>query len=137
MIIEVKPLIKESTLTNAKRVVEEATWQMLRQVMHAFELEGDFGSVHVLCVVGEFFSMITIDRRHQSLLPPCEMDELEDSSFSEQTIANINRFYSVTLQALGRGTAKILSGTRNDYSTAFRAAWNGFASAYSLQCDWA
>ena len=109
---------------------------MLRQVMHAFEMEGDFGSVHILCIVGEFFSMTLINRRHQSLLPPCEMDELEDSSFSEQTIANINRYYSTTLRTLILGTAKILSGTRNDYSTVFCNAWNGFANAYSLQCDW-
>jgi len=46
MIIEVKPLIEEKTLANAKQAVGEATWQMLRQVMHAFELEGDFRSVN-------------------------------------------------------------------------------------------
>jgi hypothetical protein len=136
MIIEVKPLIEEKTLANAKQAIGEATWQMLRQVMHAFELEGDFSSVHVLCIVGEFFSMTSINRRHQSLLPPCEKDELEDASLSEQTITDIRRFYTSTSKALISATARLLNGTKSDYSTAFRNAWNGFANTHGLHCDW-
>jgi len=73
--------------------------------------------------------------RDQSLLPPCEKDELEDASLSEQTITDIHHFYTSTSKALISAMARLLNGTKSDYSTAFRNAWNGFANTHGLHCD--
>ena len=136
MVVEVKPLEAPKTLVNAKNVVAEMTWQMLRQAMHAFETDGDFDSIHILCIVEDFFSMTIIKREDRLLLPPCEVDELVLVAFKQQKLTAIRKFYARTRDTLIRGTGKILDQTTNDYSSRFKAHWDSFAATYHLQCDW-
>ena len=136
MVVEVKPLEAPKTLVNAKNVVAGTTWQMLRQAMHVFETDGDFDSIHILCVVEDFFSMTIIKREDRLLLPPCEVDELVLGAFEQQKLTAIRKFYARTRDTLTRGTGKILDQTANDYSSRFKADWDSFAATYHLQCDW-
>lgn len=121
LIVEIKPgVVGDRRLQ--KTAISKMVKQTLLQVRFALEVYNENQTIHVLCVVGMYWGMYSVNRKDLRLLPSKLGDtpmKLETRVFLRGITNNMNVFH-------------LLDETKTRYSDAFKSAWNSFAAQNGL-----
>lgn len=127
LIVEIKPY-RYSSPYAIIGAIRRMVPQTLLQARFAFEAYFENQTIHILCVVGMYWAMYSVNRKDLDLLP--KKGQLETGQSNEA-----RRFLqSIRTRLVAR---HLLDDTTSSYSGEFQRAWDGFAASNGLQAAFA
>lgn len=122
LIVEIKP-IKYSSPHAYRVAVTRMVFQTLLQARFAFEAYCENQTIHILCVVGMYWAMYSLNRKDLELFPNKWGSEKQQSDEAKAFLKKIRDRLVVCHLLNDRTTA---------YSNEFQRAWNEFATNNGL-----